>query len=51
MLAHSPVYFEAGVLGQITPAYRAELERIHGRGWKAGHERVKEWAKRIKEAE
>lgn len=48
-LANSPQYFDAMKAEAITPAYRSALQSAFGQDWKAGHERVKHWAARIKE--
>lgn len=46
-LSYGPQHFEAKCAGKITPAYRDALARVFGEdGMKAGHERVKAWAKR-----
>lgn len=49
-LANSPQYFDAMKAEAITPAYRDALQSAFGQDWKAGHERVKHWARRIKES-
>lgn len=46
-LATSPGYFEAAQANAITPRYRAALQQTYGADWRAGHERVREWAERI----
>lgn len=42
-VAQSPQHFESRKAGQITPGYRAMLEKLFGADWQAGHERVKVW--------
>lgn len=49
-LANSPQFFDAMKAEAMTPAYRDALQAAFGQDWKAGHERVKHWAQRIKEA-
>jgi hypothetical protein len=46
-LANGPVYFDADRAGALTQAYRAALVSVFGADWKAGHERVRVWAKKI----
>jgi hypothetical protein len=48
-IAHLPVFAECQHAGRLTEPYMASLKRVFGDDWKAGHESVKAWAKRIKE--
>ena len=46
-LAGDPRFHAATQSNTITPAYRAALQAVFGAGWKEGHERIKEWAKKM----
>jgi len=48
MLAHSHEAREARSLGQVTPSYRRALGNAFGSAWREGHERVRQWAQRLK---
>lgn len=43
-IARGPLFWQAGQLRRVVPAYRAQLEAVFGDDWLAGHERVKEAA-------
>lgn len=45
-IANGTELWEASRDGQITPRYRAALEKVFGERWKQGHERVKHWLNR-----
>ena len=45
-VALSPQHLEAKKAGQITPTYRAMLEKVFGADWQAGHARVKAWGQK-----
>jgi hypothetical protein len=47
MLAHGPEHFDAMSVAQFTPPYATALKRVFGADWMRGHERVRDWAKRI----
>ena len=47
-LANLGSHVESEERGAITPDYRATLERLYGNAWALGHEKVKEWAGRLR---
>jgi hypothetical protein len=47
MLAHGPELFDAMAVAGFTPAYATALKRVFGADWMRGHERVRDWSKRI----
>jgi len=49
-IAHLQIFFECQRAGRITEPYMNNLKHCFGDDWKAAHETVKGWAKRIKEA-
>lgn len=47
MLAHGPEHFDAMSVAAFTPAYATALKSTFGADWMRGHERVRDWARRI----
>lgn len=49
-LASDPRFHASGLTGSLSVEYLAALRAVFGPHWQAGHERVKDWAKRIKQS-
>lgn len=47
-IASGPAFFEAQRTGVISKPYRDALERAFAGDWRAGHEAVKGWVKKLK---
>ena len=49
-IAHGMLYFEAAKRDAMTPTYKAALQSTFGDGWRAGHDQVKAWARKLEAA-